>query len=328
MHGWSCQSQPQVQNNVTWHLSTVQFGSLTFHFLRGPTLVARSPDYYSFHVRSVCQWHIWKLSPTDCGHVAKSGTPALLTLQSCECEMMVYRWLACLPLQQWTGLLLSGVGGSSDQAIKCACFVLAAHPCQRLTAHAHSLLINSSQGNWPQASPDLGHFGSRSCLANCRYCCCWWCCSHLRATLTHHIELTQLASPQPRPVAVPWHTVTTRYTILQQLNALPVNCLQRVMMACVPQPRSPLNMHGLFLRMLSIDILLIFRMYSVFQLYDQCNLYLKYSLARHVFIARCYASVVLAMALCLSVCPSQVGVLLKRLNIRSHKQHHAIAQGL
>jgi len=186
MHGWSCQSQPQVQNNVTWHLSTVQFGFLTFHFLRGPTLVARSPDYYSFHVRSVCQWHIWKLSPTDCGHVAKSGTPALLTLQSCECEMMVYRWLACLPLQQWTGLLLSGVGGSSDQAIKCACFVLAAHPCQRLTAHAHSLLINSSQGNWPQASPDLGHFGSRSCLANCRYCCCWWCCSHLRATLTPH----------------------------------------------------------------------------------------------------------------------------------------------
>jgi len=29
-----------------------------------------------------------------------------------------------------------------------------------------------------------------------------------------------------------------------------------------------------------------------------------------------------------SVCPSQVGVLLKRLNIGSHKQHHTIAQGL
>jgi len=28
------------------------------------------------------------------------------------------------------------------------------------------------------------------------------------------------------------------------------------------------------------------------------------------------------------VCLSQVGVLLKRLNIRSHKQHHTIAQGL
>jgi len=38
-----------------------------------------------------------------------------------------------------------------------------------------------------------------------------------------------------------------------------------------------------------------------------------------VFTARCYASAVLAMALCLSVCPSQVGVLLKRLNVGSHK---------
>jgi len=48
-----------------------------------------------------------------------------------------------------------------------------------------------------------------------------------------------------------------------------------------------------------------------------------------VFTARCYASAVLAMALCpsvrpsvcLSVCPSQVGVLLKRLYVGSHKQH-------
>ena len=52
----------------------------------------------------------------------------------------------------------------------------------------------------------------------------------------------------------------------------------------------------------------------------------------NVFTARCYASAVLAMALCLSVrlsvCPSQVGVLLKRLNVGSHKQHHTIAQGL
>ena len=46
-----------------------------------------------------------------------------------------------------------------------------------------------------------------------------------------------------------------------------------------------------------------------------------------VFTARCYASAVLAMALCMSVCPSQVGVLLKRLNVGSCKQHHTIAQG-
>jgi len=46
------------------------------------------------------------------------------------------------------------------------------------------------------------------------------------------------------------------------------------------------------------------------------------------FTARCYASAVLAMALCLSVCPSQAGVLLKRLNVGSHKQHHTIVQGL
>jgi len=44
------------------------------------------------------------------------------------------------------------------------------------------------------------------------------------------------------------------------------------------------------------------------------------------FTARCYASAVLAMALHPSVCPSQVGVLLKRLNIGSHKQHHTIPQ--
>ena len=49
---------------------------------------------------------------------------------------------------------------------------------------------------------------------------------------------------------------------------------------------------------------------------------------RLVFTARCYASAVLAMALCPSVRPSQVGVLLKRLNVGSHKQHHTIAQGL
>jgi len=47
-----------------------------------------------------------------------------------------------------------------------------------------------------------------------------------------------------------------------------------------------------------------------------------------VFTARCYASAVLAIAQCLSVCPSQVGFLLKRLNVGSHKQHHTIVQGL
>ena len=54
--------------------------------------------------------------------------------------------------------------------------------------------------------------------------------------------------------------------------------------------------------------------------------------AQSVFTARCYASAVLAMALCPSVRPSvrpsQVGVLLKRLNVGSHKQHHTIAQGV
>jgi len=34
------------------------------------------------------------------------------------------------------------------------------------------------------------------------------------------------------------------------------------------------------------------------------------------------------LSVCLSVRPSQVGVLLKRLNVGSHKQHHTIAQGL
>ena len=35
-----------------------------------------------------------------------------------------------------------------------------------------------------------------------------------------------------------------------------------------------------------------------------------------------------SVSVCLSVCLSQVGVLLKRLNVGSHKQHHTIAQGL
>ena len=51
-----------------------------------------------------------------------------------------------------------------------------------------------------------------------------------------------------------------------------------------------------------------------------------------IFTARCYASAVPAMGLCLCpclrLCLSQVGVLLKRLNVGSHKQHHTILQGL
>ena len=34
------------------------------------------------------------------------------------------------------------------------------------------------------------------------------------------------------------------------------------------------------------------------------------------------------MALCPSLCPSQVGVLLKRLKVGPQKQHHTIARGL
>ena len=54
----------------------------------------------------------------------------------------------------------------------------------------------------------------------------------------------------------------------------------------------------------------------------------------HLFTAQCYASAVLAMGLCPSVCLclcpclSQAGVLLKRQNLGSHKQHHTIVQGL
>jgi len=34
------------------------------------------------------------------------------------------------------------------------------------------------------------------------------------------------------------------------------------------------------------------------------------------------------LSVCLCLCLSQVGVLLKRLNVGSHKQHHTIAKGL
>jgi len=36
----------------------------------------------------------------------------------------------------------------------------------------------------------------------------------------------------------------------------------------------------------------------------------------------------LRVCVCLSVCPSQVGVIVKRLNIGSRKQRHTVAQGL
>ena len=49
-----------------------------------------------------------------------------------------------------------------------------------------------------------------------------------------------------------------------------------------------------------------------------------------ILTARCYASAVLAMGLCLSVRVrlSQVGVLLKRQNVGSHKQYHTISRRL
>jgi len=48
----------------------------------------------------------------------------------------------------------------------------------------------------------------------------------------------------------------------------------------------------------------------------------------HVFTTQRHASVVCAVVVCLSVRLSQVGVLLKLLNVGSRKQRHTIAQGL
>ena len=59
-----------------------------------------------------------------------------------------------------------------------------------------------------------------------------------------------------------------------------------------------------------------------------CNVPISHRAAVNVciFTARCYASAVLAMGLCPSVCLclSQAGVLLKQQNIGSHKQHLTI----
>jgi len=58
-----------------------------------------------------------------------------------------------------------------------------------------------------------------------------------------------------------------------------------------------------------------FKLLSFFLIVSKC---------RSIFTARCYASAVLAMCMCVSVRLSQVGVLLKRLNVGSHIQHHTI----
>jgi len=63
----------------------------------------------------------------------------------------------------------------------------------------------------------------------------------------------------------------------------------------------------------------------------EINQYLKSdqsSLISVVISGQSYVSVVLAMALCPSVRPSQVSVLLKQLNVGSYKSHHIIVQGL
>ena len=60
-----------------------------------------------------------------------------------------------------------------------------------------------------------------------------------------------------------------------------------------------------------------------------CNAENSQKFDRSYLLESCYASAVLAMALCPSVClsvrPSQVGVVLKRLNVGSRTQHHTIA---
>ena len=54
----------------------------------------------------------------------------------------------------------------------------------------------------------------------------------------------------------------------------------------------------------------------------------KFDHTKAVFTAQCHASAVYATVVCLSVCLSQVGVLLKQLNTGSCKQCHTKAQGL
>ena len=49
---------------------------------------------------------------------------------------------------------------------------------------------------------------------------------------------------------------------------------------------------------------------------------------KHFYRATLYISGTSHGPVSVSVCLSQVGVLLKRLNVGSHKQHHTIAQGV
>jgi len=50
------------------------------------------------------------------------------------------------------------------------------------------------------------------------------------------------------------------------------------------------------------------------------------SFYRAMLCIRCTSHGPVSVSVCLSVCLSQVGVLLKRLNVGSNKQHHTIAQ--
>jgi len=59
----------------------------------------------------------------------------------------------------------------------------------------------------------------------------------------------------------------------------------------------------------------------------KCRPYAFYTTASFYRAMLCIRGTI-AMALCLSVCLSQVEVLLKQLNVGSHKQHCTIAQGL
>jgi len=61
-----------------------------------------------------------------------------------------------------------------------------------------------------------------------------------------------------------------------------------------------------------------------------CQRFLYYNFYRSMLCIRgtSHGSVFVCPSVCLSVRPSQIGVLLKRLNVGSHKQHHTIAQGI
>ena len=54
----------------------------------------------------------------------------------------------------------------------------------------------------------------------------------------------------------------------------------------------------------------------------------KYNISGFYFTARCYASAVLAMGPCLSICVAASRSSTKRLNVGSHRQNRTIAQVL